>query len=297
MTEGLKDLDGKVAVVTGGAGGIGRALVEAFLGEGMKVVVADVEAPALEQTVGELTASGGEAVGVVTDVVDAESVQRLADTAFATFGAVHVLVNNAGVGPPSAKVWETTPNDWRWTFNVNVHGVANGVLAFVPRMVAGDQPGVVINTSSTDGGIGPMPQASVYAASKAAVTTLTECLDAQLVDETDGRLRAGVFYPAGKGLLDTGLWTSDRNRPDDLARERPRDTPALTVAQVREMSAKAGRDLPVQPLDEVAANVVDGIRTGRFVMILPSYDLRTPLAARLERLVDLQNPTTSHPLF
>ena len=84
---------------------------------------------------------------------------------------------------------------------------------------------------------------------------------------------------------------------DADAGAQPRDTPALTVAQVREMSAKAGRDLPVQPLDEVAANVVDGIRTGRFVMILPSYDLRTPLAARLERLVDLQNPTTSHPLF
>jgi NAD(P)-dependent dehydrogenase (short-subunit alcohol dehydrogenase family) len=289
----LDDLGGKVAVVTGGASGIGRALVDAFVGEGMRVVVADIEAPALEKVVGELTDAGHTVTGVVTDVTDPESVEALADAAFAAYGAVHVLVNNAGVGPPSAKVWETTPNDWRWVFGVNVFGVANGVIAFVPRMIASGEPGVVINTSSTDGPIAPMPQASVYASTKSAVTTLTECLAAQLVEEGT-ELRASVFYHSGNGLLDTGLWTSDRNRPDDLARERPRSTPAMTIASLREMAEKNGGELPLQPLDELAQLVVEGIRDERFIIIFPSDRTETTLRERLDAIVRNENPTHTH---
>jgi NAD(P)-dependent dehydrogenase (short-subunit alcohol dehydrogenase family) len=287
----LEHLDGRVAVITGGAGGIGRALAEAFAAEGMRLVLADVEAAALETTVGELRDAGHEAIGVVTDVTDPASVTNLADEAYAAFGAVHVLCNNAGVGPPSAKVWETTPNDWRWTFGVNVFGAANGVIEFVPRMLASGEEGVVINTSSPDGPISPMPQASVYAATKSALTTMTECLDAQLAAEGDGRVRAAVFYPSGRGLLDTGLWTSDRNRPAELQRERPRTTPAMTVAGLRE------KGIPVQPLDELARMVVDGVRDGRFVMIL-DHDGRTEatLRGRVDKVVRGENPTVVHEL-
>jgi NAD(P)-dependent dehydrogenase (short-subunit alcohol dehydrogenase family) len=286
----VQELRGKVAVVTGGASGIGRALVDAFVAEGMRVVVADVEAPALERTVAELRAGGHDVTGVVTDVTDPASVRRLADEAFAVYGAVHVLCNNAGVGPPSAKVWETTPNDWRWTFGVNVFGAANGVIEFVPRMLASGEEGVVINTSSPDGPISPMPQASVYAATKSALTTLTECLAAQL--EADGaRVRAAVFYPSGRGLLDTGLWTSDRNRPPGLQRERPRSTPALTVAELQ------AKGVPVQPLDELAQLVVAGIRDGRFVMILdPDGRIEATLRGRVEKVVRGENPTVVHQL-
>jgi NAD(P)-dependent dehydrogenase (short-subunit alcohol dehydrogenase family) len=257
----MQDLRGKVAVVTGGAGGIGRALADALAAEGMKLVLADVEGPALDKATGELRDGGAEAIGVVTDVSDPASVEHLADEAYAAYGAVHVLCNNAGVGPPSAKVWDTTPNDWRWTFGVNVFGVANGVIAFVPRMLASGEEGVVINTSSPNGPITLMPDAAVYAASKSAVTTMTRAL-AEHLEAEGGRVRAAVFYPSGKGLLDTGLWTSDRNRPADLARERPRTTPAMTVAELR------GKGVPVQPLDELARLVVDGIRDGRAEMIL-----------------------------
>src|SRR4051794_16734873 len=207
----------------------------------MRLVLADVEAPALDKATGELRDAGHDVTGVVTDVVDPVSVRALADAAFSAYGAVHVLCNNAGVGPPSAKVWETTPNDWRWAFGVNVFGVANGIIEFVPRMLASGEEGVVVNTSSPDGPISPMPQASVYAATKSAVTTLTECLDAQLKAGGAG-VRAAVFSPSGGGLLDTGLGTSDRTRPAGLARERPRPTPAMTVAQLRE------KGMPVQPL-------------------------------------------------
>jgi len=286
----MDDLQGKVAVVTGGAGGIGRALAERFAAEGMRLVVADVEEAVLAGTVAALREGGAEAVGVTTDVTSFESVEALAEAAYAAYGAVHVLVNNAGVGPPGGLVWESTPNDWRWTFGVNVFGVAHGIQAFVPRMLASGEEGIVINTSSPDGPIAPMPQASVYAATKCAVTCVTECLAAQLAAESGGRLRAAVFYPSGKGLLDTGLWTSDRNRPPELARERPRETPPLTVAELRE------KGVPVQPLDELADLVVDGIRDGRFVMILDMDRHADAMAARVARLAALENPTEIHTL-
>ena len=288
----MDDLRGKVAVVTGSASGIGRALVEGFLAEGMKVVLGDIEADALAGTVEQLRLAGGDVVGVRTDVTDINSVTALADAAFGAFGKVHVLCNNAGVGPPSAKVWETTPNDWRWTFGVNVFGVANGVIAFVPRMLAGGEQGIVINTSSTDGPIAPMPQASVYAATKSAVTVMTECLDAQL--HADGaNIRAAVFYPSG-GLLDTGLWTSDRNRPAELARERPRTTPTMTVAGIQQMAKEAGREIPLQPLAELAQLVITGIHDGRFIMILPTDRTEVTLRTRLGKVLAHENPTEIH---
>ena len=288
----MQQLAGRVAVVTGGASGIGRALVEAFVSEGMKVVVADIEQTALDAVVAGLVDAGGDVIGVRTDVTELDSVQALADVAFDHYGAVHVLCNNAGVGPPSARVWEATPNDWRWTFGVNVFGVAHGIMAFVPRMLAGGDEGIVINTSSGNGPISPLPQAAVYACTKSAVTVLTECLDADLRAD-DARVRAAVFYPSG-GLLDTGLWTSDRNRPDDLAREVPRSTPAMTLDTLRAMADKAGRELRIQPLDELAQLVIAGIRDGRFVMIMPDDGATaSTLTERAEATARLENPTAS----
>jgi NAD(P)-dependent dehydrogenase (short-subunit alcohol dehydrogenase family) len=285
----VEDLKGKVAVITGGASGIGKSLAERFVAEGLRVVIADVEAGALDAAVAELQSAGGDVTGVVTDVTSFESVDALAEAAYAAYGAVHVLCNNAGVGPPGGLVWDSTPNDWKWTFSVNVFGVAHGVQAFVPRMLASGEPGIVINTSSPDGPIAPMPQASVYAATKCAVTCLTECLAAQLAAE-DAPVSAAVFYPSGKGLLDTGLWTSDRNRPADLARERPRATPAMTVAELRE------KGMPIQPLDELADMVVEGIKADRFVMVMDVDRYAGTLRERADVIAKLENPTVVHQL-
>jgi NAD(P)-dependent dehydrogenase (short-subunit alcohol dehydrogenase family) len=278
----MRSLEGRVAVITGGASGIGRALAEEFVKEGMRVVLADVEQSALESTVAALKGTGKNVTGVVTDVTRLESVQALADQVWKEHGACHVLCNNAGVGAPAAKIWETTPNDWKWVFNVNVMGVMHGILAFVPRMIAAGDEGVIVNTSSSDGGIAPMPQASVYASSKAAVSIMTECLNAQLeADKT--KLRAAIFYPAG-GLLKTGLWTADRNRPKELERERPRSTPAMTVDQLEQMAKKAGRELPIQPLDALARDVVEGILAGRGVVMLGLSSAAATLHSRADEI-------------
>lgn len=284
----MEELAGRTAVVTGGASGIGLALVKAFLAEGMSVAVADVERAALERVLPELEPLG-DVVAVETDVTDLASVEALADAVDDRFGGCHVLCNNAGVGAPSAKVWETTPNDWRWVFGVNVTGVVNGILTFVPRMLAAGEEGHVVNTSSPDGGIAPLPSASVYAASKASVSILTECLAAQLAEE-GGRVRASVFYPSG-GVMRTGLWTAERTRPPELARERPRTTPPMTPEVLEAMAEEAGRPLRWQPLDELAAVVVDGIRRERFVMMLDAEEAAATLEERAHRFARRELPS------
>jgi NAD(P)-dependent dehydrogenase (short-subunit alcohol dehydrogenase family) len=270
-------------VVTGGAGGIGRALCEELLAEGMRVVVADIQDDAVAATASEL-GERGEVLGVATDVSDMASVVALADATYERYGACHVLCNNAGVGAPSSTPWETTVNDWRWVHGVNVMGVVHGTLAFVPRMIAGGEPGHVVNTSSSDGGVAPLPTASVYAASKAAVTSYTECLASQLESEGTA-LRASIFYPSG-GLLKTGLWESERTRPAELARERPRTTEPMTVAKLEQRAADGGYQLPWQDLNELARIVVDGIRSEVFVFMLGIEGIGDQLrtrAAALER--------------
>lgn len=278
----MKDLEGKVAVVTGGASGIGLALCKALATEGMRIVIADIEQSALDAAVDRLSESAATVVGVRTDVSDAASVDALAKRTYDELGACHLLCNNAGVGAPSANVWDATVNDWKWVHGVNVMGVVNGVLSFVPLMIESGEPGHVVNTSSSDGGIAPMAAASVYASSKAAVSCLTECLATQLVSEGT-QLRASIFYPSG-GLLKTGLWTADRNRPPELARERPRSTPPMTVEQLEEIAQNAGRELPIQDLDELAQIFVDGVRNDRFVIMKDVQSIGSTLRERADRL-------------
>lgn len=278
----MKELRGRVAVVTGGASGIGRAMARAFLREGMKVVIADVEEEAISSTLAEL--GDGEVVGVRTDVSDADSVESLAEEVFSRFGACHLLCNNAGVSVGSTDVWETTLNDWKWVHGVNVMGVVHGVLSFVPRMRASGQEGLVLNTSSGDGGISPLAGQSVYASSKAAISSMTECLAAQLAAEDGGRLRAAIFYPSG-GMLDTGLWTTWRNRPEALAREKSYPEGAQPTFEEFQSAAKeAGFDLPVQNLDELAGHLVEGIRAGDFVIMIGREMIEAQLKERAENL-------------
>ena len=251
----MKQFKDKVAVVTGGASGIGKAIVRALLAEGAKVVVADVEQSAIDSAIAELGTGDASLSGIQTDVSSPDSVNTLADQVYADHGSCHLLFNNAGVAAPSCNVWETTINDWKWVHGVNVMGVIHGIQAFVPRMIASGDECHVINTSSGDGGISPLPYQSVYASSKAAVSIITECLAAQLITE-ETNVRASLFYPSG-GVLDTGIWTTDRNRPADLAREKPYD-PVPSVEDFKQAAEAAGMELQFQDLDELAQYLLDG---------------------------------------
>ena len=276
----MKEFTGRVAVVTGGASGIGKALAKAFLGEGMKVVIADVEEPALKAACEEL---GGEITGVRVDVRDPESVKALADSVYEQHGACHLLCNNAGVSVANLDAWDTEPSDWEWVHGVNVRGVMHGIQAFVPRMLESGEEGFVMNTSSGDGGISPLAQQIVYASSKAAVSTLTECLAAQLIGR-ETKLRAAIFYPSG-GMLATGIWTTKRNRPTELAREKAVPEGSETTFEAFMEGAKAaGFELPVQDLDELAQFALDGIRSGDFVIMKDRESLEATLNERAAKL-------------
>lgn len=259
------DFADAVAVVTGGAGGIGRGLVHALLSRGATVVVADVETEALASAI-EALASAGPVRGVLTDVSDPESLTRLADDVYRSEGRCDLLFANAGVTSGGGGLpWEQEINDWRWCFSVNVLGVASTVLTFLPRMLGAGRPGHVIATSSGDGGVAPVPYASVYASSKAAVSCFTEAVAHQL-RSVGAPVSAHVFYPGG-GLLDTGLWTAARNRPPELARVTPRPpAPGTTFAEFKGQLEAAGLPAEVVDLDWLGDRVLDHLDAGRYIL-------------------------------
>ena len=284
----MDDLRGRVAVVTGGASGIGEGLAAALLEEGARVVVADVEEAVLRSTVARLGAAG-EVMGVVTDVARPESVEACAEEVYRAHGACHLLFNNAGVGGGGvAKPWNWTPNDWAWCFGVNVFGVGHCVAAFVPRMIDGGDEGWIVNTSSGDGGFQPLADLGVYAASKAAVSTFTECLANALV-AAGTKLRAAVFYPGGNGLLETRLWNSGRNRPPELAREHPHVDPQWDYETIKGEMLASG--VPVADLVELGRSVIRGLREGRFVISLDTAASGVLMEERAKRIGRGELPT------
>ena len=286
----MEKLAGRVAVVTGGAGGIGQAMGARFAREGMKVVLADVEPGALADAVGKLQAEGLEVSGAECDVADFGSVVALRDTTIERHGAVHLLCNNAGIGAGAeGALWEHELNDWRWAINVNVYGVIHGINAFVPTMVETGDEGHIVNTSSGNGGVSPLRRTPQYAVTKAAVVTLTECLYAQLQD-AGSKVGASVLFP-GPHMLRTGIFSSWRVRPDELAKVRPRQTPYPTIEDIEEQMSAAGVEVRYTEPTEVADQVVQGVRDGAFWIMAPSTSTDTQIQARAASMLNRTNPT------
>lgn len=243
----MRDLGGKVAVVTGAASGIGLALCERFLRDGMKVVLADVEAGTLEREVARLRASGGEVLGVPTDVRHYEQVEALAERTCEHFGGVHLVCNNAGVAP-GGPMLEAAPEDWRWVFDVNVMGVANGVRAFGPRLVEAGV-GHIVNTAS-EAGLTTNASLGIYCASKHAVVGLSESLYRELEETPVG---VSVVCP---NLVRTQIFHSERNRDDGV--EAGPESHA-TMSMLRETIAAMG-----MTTEEVAEKVRAAVLEDRF---------------------------------
>jgi NAD(P)-dependent dehydrogenase (short-subunit alcohol dehydrogenase family) len=262
----------RVAVVTGAASGIGLGLAERFVAEGMRVVMADVEEPALSAAAERLAGQGAKVEPVVVDVSKPEQVDRLRDRAVEAFGAVHVLCNNAGVGGATGPLWMISPREWEWVLGVNLGGVINGVRSFMPLLLEQDAAHIV-NTASIfgvfAGALGP------YSVSKHGIVAYSECLYFQLRD-AGARVSVSVLCP---GAVQTRFSDSARNRPPDL------EPPPAPGPNDRAQRERLGQLTPAgRPPSEVAEIVVDGIRSSRFY-ILTSTNRNEAVRRRGEEVV------------
>jgi NAD(P)-dependent dehydrogenase (short-subunit alcohol dehydrogenase family) len=257
----MRDLAGRTAVVTGAASGIGCSLARRLAAEQMHVVVADIEVDALAAAASELRARApGTILAVPTDVSDATAVDALAERAYAEFGAVHVLCNNAGVFH-GGLIWECTPEDFEWTLAVNLWGILNATRSFVPRMIERGEPGHIVNTVSM-AGLATTAYCAPYEVSKFAAAAATECLAHDLA-ASGAPIKASLLCP---GSVDTAIARSRRNRSSRYGGEL---TPGAAFVE----EALAGTTAAGAHPDTVAELVLEAIREETFLVpTTPSYE-------------------------
>ena len=279
----MQQLSGRVAVITGAASGIGLAMAHGFAREGMKLVMADIEEAALARALAELRAAGATAVSARVDVGDEAQVNALADLAWQTYGAVHLLCNNAGVASPAlpTRAWESTLADWDWILRVNLMGVLHGVRAFVPRMLEGGDEGHVVNTASV---AGLLTGANPYHVSKNAVTCLSEGLYKDL-RTLGAKVSASVLCP---GLIRTRIMDAERNRPATLGRTRL--TTMRDDLQRWEVGFRQALEAGWDPA-RVAEAVRDAVQADRFYIVPAQDSLHALIRTRMTDIIEGRNPT------
>ena len=286
----MEQLRDRVAVVTGGASGIGLAMCQRFGQEGMKVVMADIVADRIDESVAMLRGQGLEVTGVQCDVTKLESVEALAAATLDTYGGVHLLCNNAGIGPGGQlALWEYEPADWNWCLDVNVYGVAWGIKTFVPIMIEQGDEAHIVNTTSGNGGIAPMADTPIYSISKAGVVTMSEALLLHLRTRGLDRIGASVLFP-GPGMLRTKLFEAWATRPDEYERDVPRTEGHFTYDDVEKIMRAANPDLEVTPLEDVADRVVRAVRDDQFWILPPNAQSDETMRKRYESMRDRRNP-------
>lgn len=260
------DLHGKSAVITGGGNGIGRAIALGLAAKGVNVGIADIDGTAANAVAEEATALGVQAFGMAVNVMDEAQVTALADKAWAVFGSVHLLFNNAGVGQETKPLLKTTKADLDWVMGVNFGGVMNGIRVFGPRFVDSGEACRIINTGSEHSLGFAHAYAGIYTASKHAVLGLSEILRAELPDNVG----VSVICP---GLTDSSLWRSTERRPDEFGGSA---------------AAREGGDAVMKrglSSEEVAAKTIAGVEAGEFYIITHAH-IADYAAARADEIAD-----------
>ena len=257
----MKKFEGKTAVITGAASGIGKALAEKFAKEKMQVVLADIEEEALEKTVENLRQYQHRVIGIKTDVLVEDSITELFAKAKEEYGNIHILCNNAGIGANSGTkaIWEIEKNDWDWVMGVNYQSVLHGLQTFIPHMLEHGEEGHVVTTVSL---AGLLPGAGTYGVSKHAVMALTEALSRDLVAR-GAKINASVLCP---GFVNTNIDNSERNRPNHLGKSEEVEAPV--GAEIMSAMLRQGK----KP-EEIADIVYEAIKENIFYILShPAWD-------------------------
>jgi NAD(P)-dependent dehydrogenase (short-subunit alcohol dehydrogenase family) len=277
----MKKFTGKIAVITGAASGIGLGIARRCMKEGMKVVLADVEEKALTNAEAEMKAAGANVLAVLTDVSKAQDVEALAGRTLDTYGAVHLLFNNAGV-TTGAAVWEYTLADWEWVIGVNLWGVIHGLRTFVPIMLEQNTESHIVNTASI-GGLITYPASGAYEVTKHGIVALSETLSYELADYSD-KIKVSVLCPAA---VNTRIIDAERNRMITSRTEPKKElTPEV---QMRRKALRQTLESGMSP-NEVANHVFQAIKEEKFYILThPKWNALVQM--RMENILQGRIPT------
>ena len=282
----MQDFTGKLAVVTGGASGVGRSLAFALGAEGARVLIADVDEDGLERTTAALIEKNINARNQYCDVSKEESVGALATTAFDELGGAHLVFANAGVSAGEAgNLWDYSQYDWQWTFGVNFWGPLNTIRAFMPRLAKQGEEAHFITTSSGNGTFIVYPEQPIYSATKGAISVVTEALHIQTRAQ-QSPVKVHLLFP-GPHIVDTGIFDSDRVRPEEF--EKPEGTPDTGIhsaEDLRKIMEFMGQELKLTHPDEVAQSALEGVRNDQFWIAPMNPDTKEKIKARFDSILN-----------
>ena len=286
----MKDFHGKVAVITGGASGVGRSLAFALGRRGAKIAIGDVDGATMEQVGHDLVEEGIEATVEHCDVTSVASLNALADAAQDKLGGIDLVFANAGIGAgETGAMWDYSEKDWQWCLNVNVWGVINSIRAFMPRLVASGQAAHFVVTGSGNGAYTILPDAPIYTASKAAVHAITENLHYQ-VQAGGLPVKVSALFP-GPHVVDTGLFNSGRVRPEALKKEVAGNESGInSVDDMKKMMAEFGMELQTTHPDEVAEMAVKGLENEAFWLLETTPETDEKIRARANMILNRETP-------
>lgn len=286
----MQNFTNKVAVITGGASGVGRSLAFALGRRGAKIVVGDVDKIAMEQVQADLSAENIESIVEFCDVTSLDSLNNLADKAEAAFDGIHLVFANAGIGAgESGAMWDYSEKDWQWCFNVNMWGVINSIRAFMPRLVARNEEAHFVVTGSGNGALLVYPDQPIYTASKAAVHAITENLHYQ-VQAAQSPVVVSALFP-GPHVVDTGLFNSGRVRPQELKKEIEGNASGISsVEDMKKMCAEFGIELQTTHPDEVAEMAVEGLQKNAFWLLATTPETENKIRARADMILNRDTP-------